>query len=547
MKQIVFGKEARNRVLDGVNLIADAVSVTMGPGGRTVVIQKPTGIPVITKDGVSVAKEISHSDPVVNLGVELTKSVAKRVVEAVGDSTTGATVLTRALISRGVDVIDRYDEKSTRLNMHQFNQGMQTAKDDAIKYLKTISRPVNDVHTIYDVAKISTNDDVDLAMLIKEAYEKCGNDVSIIAESGNREDTTVSYSSGYTFDRGYVNQRFINDLNKYRIVYQNVSVILVNDEIDKERASMLLNYVFDNQIKNTMIVANDFSDEAISLMLSASQFHKRNIFAVRSPAYGERRLDILTDIGQVVNARVLHKEDFSEENERKEFGAGFAGQIIVNKNDTLILDGNGVVRFPEKFNEYVKVLEERLSNTTDEFTKGKIADRLLRLKGNSATIRVGGTSDVEVKERRDRLDDAVCAVAQAVKHGIVPGGGAALYHAKQHLMNKKLDGYSESYIAGYHLVIGCLSSNLLQISENVGIHFDDVLGKESLITDHEMTFDPLIDHVVNAFEKGIIDPLNVVTTALSEAVSMCATLLTSECVVVNEPRQGYQSIITDER
>lgn len=544
MKQIVFGKEARARVLEGVNLIADAVSVTMGPGGRTVVIQKPSGIPVITKDGVSVAKEISHSDPVVNLGVELTKSVAKRVVETVGDSTTGATVLTRAIMSRGIDVINSYDESGKRLNMHQFNMGMQVAKEDVLKYLKTISRPVDNVHTIYDVAKISTNDDVDLAMLIKEAYEKCGNDVSIIAESGNREDTTVSYSSGYTFDRGYVNQRFINDLNKYRIVYQNVSVILVNDEIDKERASRLLGFLFDKQMKNTMIVANDFTDEAISLMLSAAQFHKLNVFAVRSPAYGERRLDILTDIAQVVSGRVLHKEDFDVD-ELLDIGAGYAGQVVVNKNDTLILDGQRVVGFPEKFNEYVKVLEERLSNTTDEFTKGKIADRLLRLKGNSATIRVGGTSDVEVKERRDRLDDAVCAVAQAVKHGIVPGGGAALYHTKQHLLNKKLDGNSLSYIAGYYLVVGCLSANLLQISGNVGINFDDVPGKESMIADHEMTFDPISGQVVNAFENGIIDPLNVVTTALSESVSMCATLLTSECVVVNEPRQGYQSIITD--
>lgn len=536
-KQIKFGKDARQRILEGVNLIADAVSVTMGPAGRTVILQKPSGIPVITKDGVSVAKEISHSDPIINLGVELTKSVSKRVVDKVGDSTTGATVLTRQFMKEGIESLELHKN----LNVTQFKAGMHYAREKIVEQLLKMSRPCDSEEGVFNVAKVSTNQDENLSSIIRDAYMVSGlfkPDTTILVEEGSSEEDILIDDDGYTFDKGYFHQRFVNNVGKRRVELENVHVVIFSGKVALDNIEKLR---LQND-KNVLIIANDFDEETLNIILHHNDRTIGKCVCVQSPGYGERRLDLLLDIAAVTNTVVNFPEGIKE----SEVTYGIAEKVIVNKQNTILLGGVGYET--EQFKERVCALSERLkANQDSDFDREKLRDRLRRLNGNAVVIRVGGTSDVEVKEKRDRLDDAVCAVQQALQYGVVPGGGMALLFATElsGLMDYDHGQYSSSFNAGMQVIVRSIHAPHSTIMSNAGFDRDYVFNKLNRTFDdvHAITFNPLTEEWVDAYKAGIVDPCSVVKCALEESVSMCATLLTSECVVVNEPRDGYTSMV----
>ena len=517
-KEIHFSDEARNSLYQGVKKLNDAVKVTMGPRGRNVLIQKSYGSPSITKDGVSVAREIELEDAAENMGAQLVKEVASNTADEAGDGTTTATVLTHAIFKEGLRNI------TAGANPVEVKRGMDKATTAIIEELKKISRDVGDRKGIQQVATISANSDIKIGELIAEAMEKVGKDGVITVEEAKGINDELEVVEGMQFDRGYLSPYFITDTDKMIAEIENPFILLFDQKISNLKDLLPLLEKVQQTGKPLVIVAEDVDGEALSTLVLNKLRGVLNITAVKAPGFGDRRKEMLKDIAILTGAQVI-----TEELGKTLAGAtlddlGRAARVVMDKDNTTIVDGIGQ---NEQISARVKEIKVQIENTTSEYDKEKLQERLAKLSGGVAVIKVGAATETEMKEKKDRVDDALSATKAAVDEGIVIGGGAALIRAAAKV-ELTLDIHDEQ--VGYDIIMRAIKAPIKQIAQNAGFDSGVVVDKVEN-ADENIGFNASTGEYLDMFEAGIIDPLKVERIALQNATSVSSLLLTTEAAI----------------
>jgi len=517
-KEIHFSDEARNSLYQGVKKLNDAVKVTMGPRGRNVLIQKSYGSPSITKDGVSVAREIELEDAAENMGAQLVKEVASNTADEAGDGTTTATVLTHAIFKEGLRNI------TAGANPVEVKRGMDKATTAIIEELKKISRDVGDRKGIQQVATISANSDIKIGELIAEAMEKVGKDGVITVEEAKGINDELEVVEGMQFDRGYLSPYFITDTDKMIAEIENPFILLFDQKISNLKDLLPLLEKVQQTGKPLVIVAEDVDGEALSTLVLNKLRGVLNITAVKAPGFGDRRKEMLKDIAILTGAQVI-----TEELGKTLAGAtlddlGRAARVVMDKDNTTIVDGIGQ---NEQISARVKEIKVQIENTTSEYDKEKLQERLAKLSGGVAVIKVGAATETEMKEKKDRVDDALSATKAAVDEGIVIGGGAALIRAAAKV-ELALDIHDEQ--VGYDIIMRAIKAPIKQIAQNAGFDSGVVVDKVEN-ADENIGFNASTGEYLDMFEAGIIDPLKVERIALQNATSVSSLLLTTEAAI----------------
>ncbi|WP_200762500.1 chaperonin GroEL [Nitrosophilus alvini] len=517
-KEIHFSDIARNELFEGVRKLADAVKVTMGPRGRNVLIQKSFGAPSITKDGVSVAKEIELPATVENMGAQLVKEVASKTADEAGDGTTTATVLAYSIFKEGLRNI------TAGANPIEVKRGMDKAAEAIVAELKAIAKEVKDKKEIAQVATISANNDPKIGELIAEAMDKVGKDGVITVEEAKGIQDELEVVEGMQFDRGYLSPYFVTDPDKMEAVLENPYILLYDKKISnmKDLLPVLEQVVKTN--KPLLIIAEDVEGEALATLVVNKLRGTLNVAAVKAPGFGDRRKAMLQDIAILTGGQVI-----SEELGRTLEGAslsdlGQAGRVIIDKENTTIVDGAGDKAAVEA---RVKEIKAQIEVTTSEYDKEKLQERLAKLSGGVAVIKVGAATETEMKEKKDRVDDALSATKAAVEEGIVIGGGTALIRAAKKV---NLDLCGDEKIGG-EIILRAISSPLKQIAENAGFDPGVVANNVESAENENIGFNAATGEYVDMFEAGIIDPVKVERVALQNAVSVASLLLTTEATV----------------
>ncbi len=530
-KEIVYSDKARNELLAGVEKLADAVRVTMGPKGRNVLLQRSFGAPHITKDGVSVAKEIELKDPVENMGAQLVKEVASKTADEAGDGTTTATVLAHAIFREGLKYI------TAGANPIAVKRGMDKATEAIIKELKKMSRPVENKEQIAQVATISANNDKKIGELIAEAMDKVGKDGVITVEEGKSLQDELEVVEGMQFDRGYLSPYFVTNPDKMVAEYEDAYILLYDKKISnmKDLLPLLEQLVQQGGNKPLLIIAEDIEGEALATLVVNKLRGVLNVVAVKAPGFGDRRKAMLQDIAILTGGQVI-----SEELGRTLEGAtladlGQAGRIVVDKENTTIVDGKGdKAAIEARINQIKKEIEE----TTSDYDREKLQERLAKLSGGVAVIKVGAATETEMKEKKDRVDDALSATKAAVEEGIVIGGGAAVLKAAKKAEIESVDPDEQ---IGIDIIKKAVKAPIKQIAENAGYE-PGVVALRVEEADEETGFNAATGEYVNMFEAGIIDPTKVERIALQNATSVSGLLLTTEAAVTEEPKEEKPSM-----
>ncbi|EAV9631253.1 chaperonin GroEL [Campylobacter coli] len=517
-KEIIFSDEARNKLYEGVKKLNDAVKVTMGPRGRNVLIQKSFGAPSITKDGVSVAKEVELKDSLENMGASLVREVASKTADQAGDGTTTATVLAHAIFKEGLRNI------TAGANPIEVKRGMDKAYEAIVAELKKLSREVKDKKEIAQVATISANSDEKIGNLIADAMEKVGKDGVITVEEAKSINDELNVVEGMQFDRGYLSPYFITNAEKMTVELSNPYILLFDKKIANLKDLLPVLEQIQKTGKPLLIIAEDIEGEALATLVVNKLRGVLNISAVKAPGFGDRRKAMLEDIAILTGGEVISEELGRTLESATIQDLGQASSVIIDKDNTTIVNGAG-----EKANIDARVnqIKAQIAETSSDYDREKLQERLAKLSGGVAVIKVGAATETEMKEKKDRVDDALSATKAAVEEGIVIGGGAALIKAKAKI---NLDLKGDEAI-GAAIVERALRAPLRQIAENAGFDVGVVVNSVENAKDENTGFDAAKGEYVNMLESGIIDPVKVERVALLNAVSVASMLLTTEATI----------------
>ncbi|EAH5499333.1 chaperonin GroEL [Campylobacter coli] len=517
-KEIIFSDEARNKLYEGVKKLNDAVKVTMGPRGRNVLIQKSFGAPSITKDGVSVAKEVELKNSLENMGASLVREVASKTADQAGDGTTTATVLAHAIFKEGLRNI------TAGANPIEVKRGMDKACEAIVAELKKLSREVKDKKEIAQVATISANSDEKIGNLIADAMEKVGKDGVITVEEAKSINDELNVVEGMQFDRGYLSPYFITNAEKMTVELSNPYILLFDKKIANLKDLLPVLEQIQKTGKPLLIIAEDIEGEALATLVVNKLRGVLNISAVKAPGFGDRRKAMLEDIAILTGGEVISEELGRTLESATIQDLGQASSVIIDKDNTTIVNGAG-----EKANIDARVnqIKAQIAETSSDYDREKLQERLAKLSGGVAVIKVGAATETEMKEKKDRVDDALSATKAAVEEGIVIGGGAALIKAKAKI---NLDLKGDEAI-GAAIVERALRAPLRQIAENAGFDAGVVVNSVENAKDENTGFDAAKGEYVNMLESGIIDPVKVERVALLNAVSVASMLLTTEATI----------------
>jgi len=521
-KEIFFSDKARSGLFEGVTKLADAVKVTMGPRGRNVLIQKSYGAPHITKDGVSVAREIELVDSLENMGAQLVKEVASNTADEAGDGTTTATVLAHAIFKEGLRNI------TAGANPIEVKRGMDKASVAIIEELKKISKEVKDKKEIAQVATISANSDETIGNLIAEAMEKVGKDGVITVEEAKGINDDLEVVEGMQFDRGYISPYFVTNAEKMTCELETPIILLTDSKLTSLKDLVPMLEQVQQSGRPLLIIADDIEGEALSTLVLNKLKGVLNITAVKAPGFGDRKKEMLKDIAILTGATLITEELGLTLEKATLADLGHAARVVIDKDNTVIVDGKGDKAAVEA---RVNEIKTQITTTSSEYDKEKLQERLAKLSGGVAVIKVGAATETEMKEKKDRVDDALSATKAAVDEGIVIGGGAALIKASQAV---KLDLQNDEAV-GAEIILRAVFAPMKQIAQNAGFDAGVVADKIANSTDANLGFNAATGEYVNMLEAGIIDPLKVERVALQNATSVASLLLTTEATVSDIP------------
>ncbi|GCD78790.1 chaperonin GroEL [Schleiferia thermophila] len=525
-KEIKFDVEAREKLKKGVDALANAVKVTLGPQGRNVVIQKSFGSPHVTKDGVTVAKEIELEDKIENLGAQMVKEVASKTADIAGDGTTTATVLAQAIITQGMKNV------AAGANPMDLKRGMDKAVAKVVSELKSISVAVGDSYDkIEQVATISANNDTTIGNLIAEAMKKVKKEGVITVEEAKGTETTVEVVEGMQFDRGYLSPYFVTNADKMVAELENAFILIYDKKISSMKELLPVLEPVAQGGRQLLIIAEDVEGEALATLVVNKIRGALKVAAVKAPGFGDRRKAMLEDIAILTGGTVISEErGFKLENATIDM-LGRAEKITIDKDNTTIVNGAGN---PEDIKARVNQIKAQIETTTSDYDREKLQERLAKLAGGVAVLYVGAASEVEMKEKKDRVEDALAATRAAIEEGIVPGGGVALVRAGKALENVKGDNEDET--TGIAIIARAIEEPLRQIVENSGMEGSVVVQKVKEGTG-DFGFNAKTERYENLFESGIIDPTKVVRVALENAASVAGMLLTTEATITEIPKK----------
>ncbi len=518
-KEILFGKDARNKIETGVNKLADAVKITLGPKGRNVILEKSYGAPLITNDGVTIAKEIDLEDKFENMGAQLVKEVAIKTNEIAGDGTTTATILTQAIVREG------YKNVAAGANPIMIRNGIFKAVDKAVEIIKSISTPIEGKQAIADVASISASDR-EVGGLIADAMEKVGKEGVISVEESKTFLTELSVVEGMQFDRGYVSPYMVTDTDKMTVAYSDPVILVTDKKISNIKEILpILEQTVERNLK-LVIIAEDLEGEALATIVVNKLRGTFEVAAAKAPGFGDRRKEMLEDIAILTGTKLISEEIGYDLKDVTIDMLGRARSVVMNKETTTIVDGSGDVN---KIKERVNQIKKQLEETTSEFDTEKLQERLAKLSGGVAVINVGAATEVEMKEKKLRIEDALNATKAAVEEGIVPGGGAAYIQCIKGV-KEIVSGLTDDEKTGANIVLRALEYPVRQIAMNAGM--EGALIVEKLKESEDLIgYDALNNEYKDMVKAGIVDPTKVTRIALKNASSIAATLLTSEVAV----------------
>lgn len=529
-KEIKFSSEGRSELLKGVNILANSVKVTLGPKGRNVAISTGFGSPRITKDGVSVAKEISLEDPFQNLGAQLVKDVASKTGDDAGDGTTTSTILAQAIISEGI--------KNLTAGAHptELKRGMDYAVKETVNYIKSISEVVGDnFEKIKQIASISANNDSEIGKLIADSMEKVSTNGVITVETGKGTDTTVEVVEGMQFNRGYLSPYFINNQQKLTAEYSNPYILLTDIKITSFKQVIGIIEVVVNSNRPILIVTDSIEGDFMpTYMTNAIRGNKLQIVAVKDPEFGDRRKEVLEDIAVLTGATVISEDKGLKLEGTSIDMLGSCEKIVVTKDTTQIIGGNGI---ESEISERVSYIKSQIENSKSDYDTKRFKERLAKIEGGVAVIYVGASSEIEMDEKKDRIDDALCATRAAVEEGIIPGGGVGYINAYMNI-NPRED-FTKDELIGFNIIKEALKAPIKQICENSGINGDVVINTINNLTSQNPQ---LTNYGYNARTgeygdmklQGVVDPAKVSRVALENASSIAGMFLTTECVIVDK-------------
>jgi chaperonin GroEL len=525
-KEVKFSTDARDRMLRGIDTLANAVRVTLGPKGRNVVLDKSFGAPRITKDGVTVAKEIELEDKFENMGAQMVREVAQKTNDQAGDGTTTATVLAHAIVREGAKAV------AAGMNPMDLKRGIDIAVSAVVKDIEKRAKKVGSSAEVAQVGTISSNGDSKIGQMIAQAMQKVGNEGVITVEEAKALETEVEIVEGMQFDRGYLSPYFITNAEKMVAELEDVYVLLHEKKLTGLQAMLPVLEAVVQTGKPLVIVAEDIEGEALATLVVNKLRGGLKVAAVKAPGFGDRRKAMLEDIA-VLTAGQLISEDLGIKLENVTLNMlGRAKKVIIEKEKTTIVDGAGKKK---EIEARVGQIKTQIEETTSDYDKEKLQERLAKLAGGVAVIRVGGATEVEVKEKKDRVEDALNATRAAVEEGIVPGGGVALLRAKKAV--GRINNDNADVQAGINIVLKALETPLRQIAENSGVEGSIVVGKILENKSETFGFDAQTEEYVDMVDKGIIDPAKVVRAALQDAASVAGLLVTAEAIVAEAPKK----------
>src|SRR2546422_173787 len=524
-KQIVHGEDSRQAILRGVNILADAVKITLGPKGRNVVLDKKFGSPLITKDGVTVAKEIELKDPLENMGAQMVKEVASKTSDVAGDGTTTATVLAQAIFREGVKTV------AAGANPMAVERGIERAVETATEEIRKLSKEVKKGSMIAQVATVSANNDTTIGNIIAEAMDKVGKDGVITVEEAKAIETTLSVVEGMQFDRGYLSAYFVTDPDRMECVLENAFILIHEKKISTMKDLLPLLEQVAKMGRPLLIIAEDVEGEALATLVVNKLRGTLQVAAVTAPGFGDRRKAMLEDIAILTGGKSITEDlGIKLENVHVE-ELGKAKKIVIDKDNTTLVEGAGKSQAIEG---RVKQLRTQIDDTTSDYDREKLQERLAKLVGGVAVIKVGAATETEMKEKKARVEDAMHATRAAVEEGIVPGGGVAFIRVLPALEKLKLEGDEQ---IGVNIVKRALEEPLRMIASNAGHEGAVVLGKVKEAKDANLGFDAATEEYTDMIPAGILDPAKVARTALQNAASISALMLTTEALVSEIPEE----------
>lgn len=524
-KVVKFGGDARSKMLDGVNILANAVKVTLGPKGRNVVLDKAFGAPRVTKDGVSVAKEIELEDKFENMGAQLVREVASKTNDVAGDGTTTATVLAQSIATEGAKAV------AAGMNPMDLKRGIDLAVSKVVEKLASMSKNITTNEEVAQVGTISANGETSIGQMIAEAMDKVGNNGVITVEEAKTADSTLDVVEGMQFDRGYLSPYFVTNSEKMIAEMEDPYILLVEKKVSNLQPIVSLLEAVVQSTKPLLIIAEDVEGEALATLVVNKLRGGLKIAAVKAPGFGDRRKAMLEDIAILTGGQVV-SEDLGIKLEAVTLDMlGTAKRVVIDKENTTIVDGAGS---EDDIKGRVGQIDAQIESTTSDYDREKLNERKAKLAGGVAVLSVGGATEVEVKERKDRVEDAMNATRAAVEEGILPGGGSALLYAAQTLDG--LTGENDDQTVGVGIIRTALESPIRQISKNAGVEGAVVVGKLIEGGNEATGFNAQSEEYVDMVSSGIVDPTKVVRTALTDAASIASLLITTEAMVTDAPK-----------
>lgn len=525
-KQLIFADAARQSILKGMTVLTDAVKATLGPRGRNVVIERKFGSPNVTKDGVTVAKEIDLKEPFENMGAQLVREVASKTSDVAGDGTTTATVLAHAIYKEGLKYV------SAGANSMDLKRGIDKAVEAVVEELKKISKPVVDKKEIAQVGTISANNDPSIGELIAEAMDKVGKDGVITVEEAKGMATTLDIVEGMQFDRGYISPYFITDPERLECILEDAYILIHDKKISTMKDLLPILEQIARMGRPLLIIAEDVEGEALATLVVNKLRGVLQVCAVKAPGFGDRRKAMLEDIAILTGGTVISEDIGLKLENVKVEDLGRAKKIIIDKDNTTIVEGAGD---PQKIQARIKQIKIQIEETTSDYDREKLQERLAKLAGGVARINVGAATEAEMKEKKARVEDALNATRAAVEEGIVPGGGVALLRCQKVLEKIKLDNHDQQL--GADIVKKALEEPIKQIIANAGVEATLIVEKVKENKNINYGYDAYQEKFVDMMDAGIIDPTKVTRTALQNAASVAGLMLTTEVVVAEIPEE----------
>jgi chaperonin GroEL len=525
-KEIKFHSDARERMLRGVDILANAVRVTLGPKGRNVVLDKSFGAPRVTKDGVTVAKEIELEDKFENMGAQMVREVASKTSDVAGDGTTTATVLAHAIVKEGAKAV------AAGMNPMDLKRGIDKAVEAIVQELKTNARQVTKNDEIAQVATISANGDIEIGRFLAEAMQKVGNEGVITVEEAKTAETELEVVEGMQFDRGYLSPYFITNQDKMRVELEEPYILIHEKKLSNLQALLPVLEAVVQSGKPLLVIAEDVEGEALATLVVNKLRGGLKVAAVKAPGFGDRRKAMLEDIAILTGGTAISEDlGIKLENVTLEM-LGRAKRVVIEKEDTTIIDGAGS---KSEIQGRVAQIKAQIEETTSDYDREKLQERLAKLAGGVAVIRVGGSTEVEVKERKDRVDDAMHATRAAVEEGILPGGGVALLRAVKALDSVQTENADQKH--GVEIVRRAIEAPVRQIAENAGAEGSIIVGKLREKPEFGYGWNAQTNEFGDLYTQGVIDPVKVVRTALQDASSVAGLLVTTEAMVAEKPKK----------